>query len=89
VIEDAGRRLAQVLDDDAAEELEIESDQLYAEVVPDDQALVDAFERRYVEQPSDFAPLASEDGAIPEWMERTVQDVKRRLQREDSRDTHN
>ena len=42
-----------------------------------------------VEQPSDFAPLASEDGAIPEWMERTVQDVKRRLQREDSRDTHN
>lgn len=48
---------AGVLEDlSAAEELERRADVEYGRVVPNDQALFDAFRRRFVEAPQSFAP---------------------------------
>jgi len=44
-------------DDERAEALELRADDEYAEVVPADQTLVDAFEIRMAEEPGAFAPL--------------------------------
>ena len=49
---------AGVLDDDQrAEALELRADDEYADVVPTDQTLVDAFEARLAEEPGAFASL--------------------------------
>ena len=45
------------LDDEAAENLELEADERYGAVVRDDDVLVTAFEARYETAPNEFAPL--------------------------------
>lgn len=45
------------LDLAAAEALEIEADERYAQAVADDAHLISAFELRFEERPSEFAPL--------------------------------
>lgn len=44
-------------DDDRADALEVRADEEYAAVVPTDQTLVDAFLKRWREDPEAFAPV--------------------------------
>jgi hypothetical protein len=44
-------------DDDRAEALEGRADEEYGAVVPNDQALNDAFQARFAEEPPAFAPV--------------------------------
>ncbi len=53
-LEDVTRRLPDAADDDEAE---LDVDEAYHRLVPNDDALNCAFQRKFVESPSDFEPL--------------------------------
>lgn len=60
VVESVARRAASIdldADDDAAERLEVDADESYAAVVPDDSTLAASFEQLYERRPEAFSPL--------------------------------
>jgi hypothetical protein len=60
VVESVARRAESLhlgADDDAAERLEVDADESYAAVVPDDSTLAASFEQLYGRRPEAFSPL--------------------------------
>jgi hypothetical protein len=57
VLDEYRRRLEASPSSDELDQLEPEADLRYADVIPDDSTLVEAFERLYASEPNLFAPV--------------------------------